>query len=136
MNELLPPLRLVLDSAMVMLIWLVQLVIYPAFRAFEAAGFVRAHAGYMRTISFIVIPLMLAQAATIALQLAAGVSASTVVSAVAVGIAWGSTFLFSVPCHRALQEHGRTADRVARLVQTNWVRTIAWTVAFIAGALS
>jgi hypothetical protein len=43
-----------------------------------------------------------------------------------VALLWGVTFLVSVPCHAVLSQ-GFDASAHARLVDTNWIRTAAWT---------
>lgn len=128
---LLETLGLSVDAALAMLIWLVQLIIYPAFAQIRAEHFCDWHHGYMHAISLIVIPLMLAQAALITYGL---ISAFSWIGATAAGcmlIAWGVTFTLSVPCHRSLQKAGNTPKLVARIVVTNWFRTIAWTAVLI-----
>lgn len=40
---------------------------------------------------------------------------------------WLSTFLIQVPLHNALGVEKDT-EAIRRLVQTNWIRTILWTV--------
>jgi len=49
------------------------------------------------------------------------------VAAFLVVIIWLSTFTLQVPIHRRLQT-GKDDARIRRLVSTNWIRTIAWTV--------
>jgi hypothetical protein len=39
---------------------------------------------------------------------------------------WASTFLLQVPCHDRLSR-GWDEGVHARLVQTNWIRTVLWT---------
>ena len=48
---------------LVVLIWLVQVVIYPAFAEIAPEHFTRWHAGYTRAVTWIVAPLMLGQVA-------------------------------------------------------------------------
>ena len=57
-----------IDVALAMLLWLVQLVIYPAYLSIDKKQFPAWHHRYMRTISFVVIPLILAQALCIGFQ--------------------------------------------------------------------
>lgn len=130
LNEL-STLRLVTDTALVMLIWLVQLVIYPSFSSIEPARFIDWHHRYMRTISFIVIPLMLVQAALIGVQCINAPIPAHLISTAAVLAAWGATFTMSVPCHRKLQLMGKTEKWIDRLVRTNWIRTVAWSLAWL-----
>ena len=51
---------------LVVLIWLVQVIIYPAFAEIEPDRFAPWHAGYTRAVTWIVAPLMLAQVALLA----------------------------------------------------------------------
>ena len=41
-------------------------------------------------------------------------------------VIWGSTALLQIPLHNALSA-GFDPEVHARLVQTNWIRTIGWT---------
>ena len=51
-------------------------------------------------------------------------------------LAWTVTFLYSVPCHTLLQQHGYDAETTQRLIQTNWFRTIAWTAVLLFALLA
>jgi hypothetical protein len=117
---------------LVVLIWLVQLVIYPAFDAIDPARFVRWHAGYTRAVTWIVAPLMFAQIGLLGrlLFVSPGVPAWAAASMVAV--AWIATFALAVPDHDRLQARGLDSEIVRRLVAWNWIRTAAWTLAFLA----
>ncbi len=135
MTEHLPAIRLGVDAGMATLIWLVQLVIYPAFRFIDAERFIAWHHRYTRAISFIVLPLMITQAACIGLQCLTDPRIGNLVSAGAVLVAWIVTFTLSVPCHHKLQEQGNDPQIINRLIHTNWLRTIAWSVALLAGRM-
>lgn len=116
---------------MVGVIWIVQLVHYPLFSRVGEPEFVDYQAGHVVRISWVVLPLMLAELATaMALVLApeaVAPRAAAVAGLALVVLIWLSTFLLSVPCHSAL-ETGFDAAVHARLVVTNWPRTILWTV--------
>ncbi len=43
---------------------------------------------------------------------------------------WLATFILSVPCHRQLQKSGKDLSTINRLVATNWIRTILWSLLF------
>ena len=49
-----------------------------------------------------------------------------------VAVAWVATFALAVPLHDRLQAAGPDPALFGRLVATNWVRTAAWTLAFLA----
>lgn len=114
------------------LIWLVQVVHYPGFSLVGESHFKAYEAFHVTSITFVVLPLMLVEVATGgALLFLAGdklLSGSSLmlVNLVLLGIIWASTFFLQVPIHSQL-EVGFSQEAVARLVKTNWIRTIAWT---------
>lgn len=124
------PLQAVSTFAMFGLIWLVQLVLYPAFSYVEAAQFRKFHFFHTQRITFIVGPLM-------CLELAASLGIFLLQpnimwgGGLALTIAiWLHTVVVSVPIHNrlALSEIGdERLAQIDRLVQTNWLRTILWT---------
>ncbi len=113
------------------LIWLVQVVIYPAFAWIDPDRFIRWHAGYTRAVTGIVAPLMLAQVALVGWLVVARPSPQVCLAAVTVAVAWIATFTLAVPAHDRLQANGLDGVVVDRLVATNWIRTVAWTLAFL-----
>ncbi len=125
--------RIATDSAMAVLIWLVQLIIYPAFHSIESARFTEWHRKYMKTISIFVIPLMLMQAGCIGLQLREKPDAATLAAAGSVLLAWLITFGISAPCHRQLQHEGKDETVIRRLISTNWLRTACWSLTWLLG---
>ena len=131
-------LRLVVDSMLFVLIWLVQVVIYPSFEEVDPDRFHDFHERYMKVISFFVVPLMLVQvgahgAWVVAALSGTGLSAAAVVSLLSILLAWLSTAVWSVPCHRSLSGVGNSPELVRRLVRTNWLRTLAWTMVWVIG---
>lgn len=112
--------------AMAGLVWFVQLVHYPLFAHVGRDGFARYEAQHTRRTTWLVAPLMLAEAATALVLLAVDPSVLTAVGAVLLGVVWLSTALVQVPLHRRL-ERGFDADAHRRLVRSNAVRTAAWT---------
>lgn len=133
MGDYLPTVRLAADASMVSLILLVQLVIYPAFYTIEAREFIKWHQRYVTTIAFIVVPLMLVQAGCIAIEIIEAADPASVLSALAVLAAWITTFTVSAPCHRELQQVGKDPEIIAKLIRTNWLRTVSWLTVFLVG---
>ena len=115
--------------ALVGLIWTIQLVHYPLFDHVDEGRFRDFHRQHSSRISWIVVPLMLAEAATAALLLVSRPAAVTALSAWAgaapLAIVWGSTALLQVPQHGVLAG-GFDAEAHRLLVSTNWLRTAAW----------
>ena len=116
---------------MVGVIWFVQVVHYPLLalvgRA-ESAAYVQAHA---RRTAWVVGPPMLLELATGMILLwvrPAGVSLTQVlVGAALLVVVWTSTLLVQVPCHEQLSRAFESGIH-RRLVETNWVRTAAWSM--------
>lgn len=129
-------LLLAVDFGMAVLIWLVQLVVYPAFREIAPSTFSAWHRSYRRRISFVVMPLMLGQVGLHAMGLEREMSSWGVASALAIAGAWAVTFLRSVPSHAALQREGKELAVIESLITTNWWRTALWSLAFVASLVA
>lgn len=116
---------------LVVLIWLVQLVVYPAFAEIAPDRFQTWHGYYTRAITWVVAPLMLGQAALVAWLLATHPSWPLASAACLVALAWAGTFLQAVPAHEKLRTGGHDLEVISGLAAANWLRTIAWTAAFL-----
>lgn len=120
--------HLVLTAFMTGLIWLVQLVHYPTFHYVQHDRFQSFENFHSTSISYIVMPAMLAELGTAGWLLwIYGGAWLWLLNFMALVVIWGSTFLLSVPCHNQLM-HGYDHAVVDRLLRTNWPRTILWTV--------
>jgi hypothetical protein len=112
------------------LIWCIQVVHYPLFAAVGKDEFIRYEADHARLITLVVGPLMLVELATtlwIAAARPAGVPAWMAWTGVILLAAiWLSTAAIQVPCHARLAA-GFDPEVHARLVSSNWIRTVAWT---------
>jgi uncharacterized membrane protein len=116
--------------AMVGVIWMVQLLQYPALARASALEPRTAARDHARRITWIVGPLMAVEGVTALVLLvdrpdAMGDAAAWIAAAL-LGVALASTALIQVPLHSALAE-GHDADVCRRLITTNWIRTVAWT---------
>lgn len=120
--------RVAVDFGMLILIWLVQLIIYPSFEFSARETFVQWHAKYTAVITLVVLPLMCAQLGLVIWQFyngGRGWETSTALGLIL--FCWLVTFALSVPAHNQLQTIGNEIDTVRWLVLTNWLRTIGWT---------
>ena len=129
--------QLIIALMLTGLIWTIQLVHYPSFAFVDPDQFHAFHAHHNRSISLVVMPLMLAEIALAALILFQKPSLPLAIAGVMVLLIWASTFLLSVPCHQKLAE-SFDLETVQRLVATNWPRTLLWTarsglLAFLVG---
>lgn len=116
---------------LVVLIWLVQLIVYPAFAEIVPDRFKAWHGGYTRAITWVVAPLMLGQVALMTWLLATHPSWPLASAACLAALAWAGTFLHAVPAHEKLRAGGHDPEVIGGLVATNWLRTVAWTAAFL-----
>ena len=122
--------RTMIDFGLLVLIWLVQLIIYPSFRHIAPDAFTGWHGSYSMLISIFVIPLMFAQVAIIGYQLYTQASWAVWISAMLVVLIWLSTFLQAVPVHNLLGQQLEISTNVERLISVNWIRTVLWSVVF------
>ena len=112
-------------------IWVMQVVHYPLMRFVSGEQFARFETAHRTRISWVVGPLMLLE----------GVCVLAFLFAPPVGLAWwlpwvgagvegiaiGTTAFISAPLHERLNAHFDPA-LLDRLIATNWIRTVAWTV--------
>ena len=122
-----------INFGMAVVIWLVQLVIYPGFAHYPADRLVGWHTRYTSRISFIVVPLMTAQIALLAAAAYRGGGPASSGMLVMVLLCWGVTFKFSVALHQRIARNREVAESVRMLVVTNWPRTVLWSAVFLVG---
>ncbi|XLS28995.1 hypothetical protein ACJD0Z_17580 [Flavobacteriaceae bacterium M23B6Z8] len=126
-------LRLLADFGLFVLIWTVQLVIYPGFRHYQEARLLYWHPKYTNLITYIVAPLMLGQLFLHGLQLFDAYNGYTLTSFVLVLVVWILTFAQAVPLHKNLTEGVALPESTEKLIRTNWNRTVLWTLLFLWG---
>lgn len=116
---------------MVGLIWMVQVVHYPLFAKVSAENYVQYQQLHERYITPVVgVPMIVEIVTAILLlnYLPKGVSPGWVWAAlILLVIVWLSTAFLQVPCHSKLNI-SFDAEVHRRLVDTNWIRTICWTI--------
>ena len=113
------------------LIWFVQVVHYPLFALVGREAFAGYEREHVRRTGWIVGPPMIVEGIT-AVWLLASAPAGIGRQIPGVGFAllvliWCATAMVQVPAHRRL-ESGFAEVTHRRLVRTNWIRTILWTV--------
>ena len=109
--------------------WVVQLVVYPAFRLVGAEQWVRYHAGHTRAITRVVaVPWLVQGMSTAALVIvpAQGGRLAAVVLAVLALVTVVVTVRMAVPVHARLAATPDPVD-VTLLLRANLARTLAWT---------
>ena len=113
------------------LIWTVQLLHYPLMDGVGGEAFAPYHARHTRRMTWIVALLMPAEllaSAWIVFALPARISPALAWAGLAlVLVVWAATAALSVPAHARLAQ-GFDARAHRRLVHTNWIRTVAWSL--------
>jgi DMSO reductase anchor subunit len=123
--------RLIIDFGFVVLIWAVQLVIYPSLGYYSKENLYSWHRSYTTRVTFIVLPLMFSQLILSFLQLWDVQNWYTIVSVVSVIVLWLLTFLIFVPLHQSIDNKMLVHNVCHKLVHKNWMRTLLWTFLFI-----
>lgn len=117
---------LAIDTGLLVLIWIVQVVVYPSFKKVEAEVFENWHQSYTKRMGYIAAPLMIAQLGLAGAQAVTGFDRVALFYLAAVFATWITTFALSVPLHKKLQKYGNDRIVIAKLVSTNWIRTLLW----------
>ncbi len=112
------------------LIWFVQIVHYPLFSVVSSA-FPDYEIAHTKRTTWVVAPAMLTELATgalLALEPPAFLGRpGSWTNLALIGFIWISTFAWQVPQHTTLAR-GFSIEAHRRLVETNWIRTAAWSV--------
>ena len=121
-------LHLAITSALIGLIWTIQIVKYPGFRYVLTENFAAYHDHHARSITWVVLPLMVSELGLVSwLAWENDFTWQHLIPLLLVIGIWASTFLIQVPLHQRLTERKEEAD-IEKLIRSNWIRTILWTL--------
>jgi len=123
--------QLLIDFGLVVLIWMVQLLIYPSFLFYEQKGLINWHKKYTSRLSFIVIPLMFAQLIIVIYKVLTVFNVVSTINGIVVLALWIITFSKFVPLHSAIALGESNKKILLTLVHKNWYRTALWTFLFL-----
>ncbi|GAB4232235.1 MAG: hypothetical protein Tsb0021_10890 [Chlamydiales bacterium] len=115
---------------MVGVIWIVQCVHYPLFKAIPSESFKIYHQQHMKKISFVVVPPMILELGTgiwLAIPLNPFFNPVFLSALIPLILIWIVTFLKMVKLHHRLSQGGDGKD-IDSLVVWNTVRTALWTL--------
>lgn len=113
--------------SLVGLIWTIQLVHYPLFLRIPTVAFASYESEHMRRITWLVGPLMLAEALTGVLVLVRDPQSLLPQIGIALLLViWVSTATIQGPLHGRMARDGFSESRIRWLIRSNWVRTAAW----------
>lgn len=123
--------RLLFDLGFMVLIWIVQLIIYPGFRYMPSKDLVVWHRIYSNRITIILAPLFLGQLVISLVQLWQSQNYYTISSVVLVLLLWLITMVLFMPLHRRISINSFDVHLLQKLERLNWVRTALWTILFV-----
>ncbi|GAB5532795.1 MAG: hypothetical protein Roseis3KO_45720 [Roseivirga sp.] len=108
------------------LCWFVQIVHYPLFRQIELDKF-PAYEKKNFVTGFVTIPVMVIELGSALYLLYHNPESLYFLNVCLLGIIGLSTVIFQVPIHLKLSQKA-TAPLIDKLIRTNWIRTISWTI--------
>jgi hypothetical protein len=112
-------------------IWIIQMIHYPSFLHISPDRFPEFHRFHSSQITWIVGPMMLLQlGSALSLTWSAPALYPSFWNWVFLGLSLAvffATAAFSIPAHQELSQAFQPAA-LSRLVQTNWIRTVLWTL--------
>ncbi len=113
------------------IIWIIQIVQYPFFNLVGTEKYREFHIAHMNWITPVVAPTMIVElvsAVFLLLYPPSNVDYKLLwAGLMLIGIIWASTFFLQVPLHEKLAQ-GFDPNAHSLLVNTNWIRTIAWSL--------
>lgn len=126
--EIMTVLQLAATMAMLGVIWVVQLCVYPRFVDLDREKFAGAHLRHCAGIGCVVAPLMMTElfSAIFLVWADSGGRVQWLVLALTLGIFLSTAFI-QAPCHRRLMQ-GFDEARCRSLTCGNWIRTGMWSV--------
>jgi hypothetical protein len=122
---------LLVDVALVVLIWMVQLIVYPSFTYYKPKNLIEWHQKYTTGIAVVVIPLMLAQLVLAIVAVFYQPNFTAISTLVIVLFLWIFTFLSFAPLHFKISEGKHNQKLLQLLIQRNWIRTFLWSSLFL-----
>ncbi len=122
---------LLIDVGLVVLIWLVQLIIYPSFTYYKPENLFKWHQKYTTRLAFVVIPLMLSQLVLAIIAVVYELHIMNICSLFIVLFLWIFTFTSFAPLHHKISEGNTNQSLLQLLIQRNWIRTFLWSFLFV-----
>lgn len=122
---------LLVDAGLVVLIWMIQIIIYPAFLFYEKEDLINWHNSYTIRIAVIVIPLMAMQLVFSILDVYIQINLATLIPLFLVLFLWVFTFSSFAPLHFKITSAKADKQLLCTLVKRNWIRTFLRSFLFL-----
>ena len=128
--EILSDIHFLSTSLMVGIIWVIQLLHYPAFNFIKESDYVEFQHFHMQRISFIVVPVMILELFSAFMLVYYLRSNLLILCLIILLFIWLITFIFFTKLHQSLLD-GYDKKIVDKLVKINWSRTVLWSLRLI-----
>lgn len=125
--------RIVVDFGLVVLIWMVQLIVYPGFLHYSDNDLLKWHKYYTPKITYVVAPMMFIQMGIAIYILFFEFSVFNLIYFLLVLSTWVSTFIYFVPLHQKIESSQNIKLSAKKLTSGNWLRTLQWSFIFVFG---
>lgn len=120
-----------IDFAMLVFLWLVQVIIYPSFTRISRDSILSWHKSYQTKVCIIMGPIMLLQIYGITMDFINTMSPVSIIRFLLLLTCWALTIFISVPLHKKIERNNDLENSMNKLIQTNVPRTITWTVIYL-----
>lgn len=119
-----------IDLAMLVFLWLVQIIIYPSFKRISKESILSWHKSYQTKVPIIMGPIMLLQMYQITFDLLNTIAPMTMIRFILLIASWFLTVAVSVPLHRKIESNKDLENSIDKLIKTNLPRTVTWTAIY------
>lgn len=130
-DQIIAVVQLIVDFGLVVLIWMVQLIVYPSFKYYQKQDLIVWHQKYTKRIALIVVPLMLLQLGIAVFNILYQFNSNTLITFLVLIVLWVFTFTSFAPLHFKITEGKFDENLLELLIKRNWMRTFLWTFLFI-----
>nr|WP_104808299.1 hypothetical protein [Polaribacter filamentus] len=130
-SQIILQISLLVDAGLVVLIWMVQLIIYPSFTYYKSENLIKWHQKYTNSIAIVVVPLMLSQLTLAIVAVFLKQNFTTILTLLIVLFLWIFTFLSFAPLHFKISEGNTNQKLLKLLIQRNWIRTFFWSLLLV-----
>ena len=104
---------------------IVQFIVYPSFKIFDKAFFLKYHRNYMKKMLIIVSPIMILEIVSSTILFILGQTKIEVLILLINILIWLVTFIFIVPIHNSFSKNNNL-KKVKKLLNYNFTRTFLW----------
>ena len=120
-----------IDLAMLVFLWIVQIIIYPSFKEVAKDKILLWHKNYQTKVSIIMGPIMLIQIYMITIDFIYSSSTLSTIRFILLIASWVLTICISVPLHKKIESNDERENSIERLIRTNLLRTFTWTAIYL-----